>query len=162
MRRISRMTLEIPLDSKQLALLGTYFYHSNAADGSGEFALRFLLGPGAYAYNPIGDRLIDAARRDASDPLRLVCPVTFIYGATHDWMSASAGDAVAEALKAAGVSSSVHRVGPAGHHVYLEAASLVNAVLTVEVGAAVARLSSSYTAPLEPEPPLALLASLDP
>jgi pimeloyl-ACP methyl ester carboxylesterase len=81
--RVSRMTLEEPLSPKQLAVLGTYFYHSNAASGSGEHALRHLLGPGAWAYKPIGARLVAAARRPAGDPLRLHCRVSFIYGATH-------------------------------------------------------------------------------
>ena len=133
--RASRMTLEIPLSPQQLALIGGYFYHSNAADGSGEFTLRHLLAPGAYAINPIGQRLIDAAQRPPSDLQRMTCRVVFIYGSTHDWMSAEAGDVVASALVAAGLPSYVRRVGPGGHHLYLEACSAFNAVVCAEVAA---------------------------
>lgn len=134
-RRMSRMTLEKPLSPSQMAMLGTYFYHSNASDGSGEFALRHLLGPGARAYDAVGERLIKAAGRAEGDPLRLSCRVTFIYGATHDWMSSESGEKVVSALSVAGICASLHRVGPAGHHVYLEAASGVNAILRTEISA---------------------------
>lgn len=152
--RVSRMTLEAPLSPAQLALIGTYFYHSNASDGSGEFALRHLLGPGAFAHKPIGARLVAAARRPVEDPLRLSCRVAFIYGATHDWMSAGAGDVVAGQLADAGVTSYVRRVGPAGHHVYLEAPTGINKVLCAEVGAALGLNDAD-----SPAPPLVALAA---
>jgi hypothetical protein len=37
--------------------LRTYFYHIAAARGSGEFALRHLLAPGAWAHLPLQERL---------------------------------------------------------------------------------------------------------
>lgn len=35
----------------------SYFYHIAAARGSGEFALRHLLAPGAWAHSPLQERL---------------------------------------------------------------------------------------------------------
>lgn len=35
----------------------SYFYHIAAGRGSGEFALRHLLAPGAWAYSPLQERL---------------------------------------------------------------------------------------------------------
>jgi hypothetical protein len=153
------MTLEVPLSPAQLGLIGAYFYHSNASDGSGEFALRHLLAPGAYAHKPIGARLVAAARRPPTDPLRLSCRITFVYGATHDWMSADAGDVVASQLSGAGLVACVRRVGPAGHHVYLEAPSGINKVLCAEVGAALRAIASDLYDP-SPSPPLVRLASV--
>ena len=140
--RISRMTLETPLSPGLLALLGSYFYHTNGSDGSGEFALRHLLGPGAYAHRPVGVRLSAAAKRPADDPLRLSCRVAFVYGSTHDWMNAGAGDTCAAALVAAGVPARVYRAGPGGHHVYLEAATAVNAILCSEIDSMIGGSSS--------------------
>ena len=133
---LTSMSLEYPFSAIQLSRFGEYFYHTNAIDGSGEFALRHLLVSGSYAARiPIGDRLISAAQRRPGDLLRLpdTCRVTFIYGSTHDWMDASAGDAVASALNKCGVSSQVHRVGPAGPHLSLEAPSRVNDVMCSEI-----------------------------
>mgnify|MGYP001811588876 CR=1 FL=1 len=36
-----------------------YFYHIAAAPGSGEYALRHLLAPGAWAHSPLHKRLLE-------------------------------------------------------------------------------------------------------
>lgn len=43
----------------EVAAFERYFYHITAADGSGEYALRHLLGPFAWARHPLEGRLQD-------------------------------------------------------------------------------------------------------
>lgn len=42
----------------------SYFYHIAAGRGSGEFALRHLLAPGAWAYSPLQERLQELKVRE--------------------------------------------------------------------------------------------------
>lgn len=63
-----------------------YFYHIAAAPGSGEFALRHILAPGAWAHDPLEERL-----------MQLKVPVTFIYG-EYDWMNPAAAVKVSAML----------------------------------------------------------------
>ena len=126
--RASRWALEIAFTPEVLAALGDYMYQNLANDGSGEFALRHLLAPGAYARVPMGPRLVAAARAG-----RLHSPVTFVYGGTHDWMDAGAGHDTAAALIAAGVPAACFELSPAGHHVYLEAPTAFNDLVAREV-----------------------------
>ncbi len=49
-----------------------YFYSITAAPGSGEFALRHLLAPGAWAHAPLEEQLS-----------ALKVPITFIYGVSQ-------------------------------------------------------------------------------
>jgi hypothetical protein len=46
-----------PLTDSEKECLRSYFYHIAAARGSGEFALRHLLAPGAWAHSPLQERL---------------------------------------------------------------------------------------------------------
>lgn len=62
------------MSAEEGQLFKDYCYQIAAAPGSGEFALRHLLSPGAWAYAPLEERLAE-----------LKVPVTFIYG-EHDWM----------------------------------------------------------------------------
>lgn len=125
--RKARWTLEKPLDPFH-AELAEYMYNVIASDGSGEFMLRHLLAPGVWAIKPIGSRLVAAAR---SGTFRV--PVLLVYGSTHDWMTKAHGDGLATALRGAGVHAVCDAVGPAGHHVYLEAPTLFNALIAKEV-----------------------------
>lgn len=74
------------LDKVEQNVFKDYFYHIAAARGSGEYALRHILAPGAWAHAPLAERLQE-----------LKVPVTFIYG-EHDWMNPAAGAAVAQQL----------------------------------------------------------------
>lgn len=107
-----------------------YLYGITAADASGEMALHVLLAFGAHARQPMGPRLIEAARvgeRREEDiaagrpgPLhKLRAPVTFAYG-QHDWMDINAGLAAVEALRAAGVDAEAFITPQSGHHLYME------------------------------------------
>jgi hypothetical protein len=103
--------------------LSTYFYHSLASAPSGELALPLLLAPGAWALAAAGPRLAAAAR--ASGAKALCAPVTFLYGATNDWMQPAYALPVAAELRAAGVRAEVDSVSvPGGHHFYLESPTL--------------------------------------
>jgi hypothetical protein len=46
-----------PLTEGEKECFRSYFYHIAAARGSGEFALRHLLAPGAWAHSPLQERL---------------------------------------------------------------------------------------------------------
>jgi hypothetical protein len=72
--------------------------------------------------------------------LQLMACLLFHNTATHaflfqDWMNAGHGVEVAKQLNSAGVPCHVERVGPAGHHVYLEAPTRFNAVVRTELSA---------------------------
>ncbi|KAF8057920.1 1-acylglycerol-3-phosphate O-acyltransferase [Scenedesmus sp. PABB004] len=112
----------LPLSEREREALTPYFYGITAQRGSGEYALRHILAPGAWAYAPLAERL-----------LQLEVPVSFIYG-EHDWMNPAAGQAVADALDAARRRTvpSDHRVDvlpDSGHFVFLEQPHLFNAAL---------------------------------
>ena len=125
-----------------------YLYHISAMDGSGEYALSKLLAPGAYAHNPLCDRLAPASPREERAARRAraqaageeedgekdggendapaergLCAattrVTFAYG-SHDWMDHRHADRLLPKLRAAGVTSEVLVVPKAGHQVFLD------------------------------------------
>lgn len=130
-RRASRWVLARPLPEPLLDLVGTYLWHANGAwPGSGEFALRCLLSPGAHAKVPVGPRLAALA---AAGRIAPTTPVVLFYGGTHDWMNADFGDELAESLSRCGLRSASHRLRDSGHHVYLEACDEFNAVLLAEL-----------------------------
>jgi len=75
--------------------LGVYLWHMAAHDPSGESMLPTLLQPGAYAKKPLFDRI----------PKLEVGAVSFIYGASGDWMDWEAAKRVLDDVKS--LSSSV-------------------------------------------------------
>eukprot|EP00197_Chlamydomonas_leiostraca_P014436 CAMPEP_0202859838 /NCGR_PEP_ID=MMETSP1391-20130828/1792_1 /ASSEMBLY_ACC=CAM_ASM_000867 /TAXON_ID=1034604 /ORGANISM="Chlamydomonas leiostraca, Strain SAG 11-49" /LENGTH=440 /DNA_ID=CAMNT_0049538931 /DNA_START=127 /DNA_END=1446 /DNA_ORIENTATION=+ len=121
----------------------TYFYHSIAGRGSGEHALRHLLAPGAWAHEPLSQRLRE-----------LKVPVTFIYGA-EDWMRPAHAVELCKELRAERaqkVPTDLHCeiIRDAGHFVFLDqpeafSRALVDALAPhlshKEVAAAAAALS---------------------
>ncbi|KAF5842719.1 Alpha/Beta hydrolase protein [Dunaliella salina] len=99
-----------------------YFYHQLAAQGSGEYALRHLLSPGAWAHEPLQKRLRD-----------LKVPVTFIYG-KNDWMRPHHAVELCDELKKERqpkVSSDLHVsiIDEAGHFVFIDQPELFNKAL---------------------------------
>jgi len=110
-KRFSFATLAHPLHVPSLA---EYIYQISAAPGSGEWALKYILKPGAWAFNPIGPRMIEAGTTGG-----FRAPITFLYG-SHDWMSPDAALDVAAAVRTAGVDASVHVVQQAGHQIFME------------------------------------------
>lgn len=85
--------------------LHDYIYHISTATGSGEYSVTRLLEPGAYARNPLIDRLHE-----------IKMPTTFLYG-EHDWMDFRAAE---KAKKLMNVPVRIERIPDAGHHLYLD------------------------------------------
>eukprot|EP00882_Tetradesmus_deserticola_P007407 GHRQ01007804.1.p1 GENE.GHRQ01007804.1~~GHRQ01007804.1.p1 ORF type:complete len:467 (+),score=186.71 GHRQ01007804.1:110-1510(+) len=112
----------MPLEPAESSTFRDYFYHIAAARGSGEYALRHILAPGAWAHAPLQERLAE-----------LKVPVTIIYG-EHDWMQPAAGQALAaklDQIRPRKVASDhrVEIVPDSGHFVFLEQPQAFNAAL---------------------------------
>jgi len=138
-RRAARWTFAQPLPDGALDALGAYLFHTLAAPGSGEHALRHLLAPGAAPRAPLLPRLaaaLDARAvggagaaggvRGADGAPR--APFAFAYG-DGDWMPASGGAAAVDLLRAAGFQATHHVVEAAGHHLYLENPAATNDII---------------------------------
>ncbi|KAK9840870.1 hypothetical protein WJX74_005899 [Apatococcus lobatus] len=102
-----------PMTEPELAAFEEYFYHITADRGSGEFALRHLLGPFAWARNALETRLHE-----------LKVPVSFIYG-EHDWMDPRKGqkacrDVVERRGRLSPDDLQVTVVPKAGHYPFLD------------------------------------------
>lgn len=111
------------LTDAEVSVFSPYFYHIAAARGSGEFALRHLLSPGAWAHSPMAKRLLELQG----------VPVSFIYGA-HDWMDPSNATALAVELdrvrpRAVPSDHAVEIIPEAGHYVMIEQPSAFNDTL---------------------------------
>uniref|UniRef100_A0A8H7NPH4 AB hydrolase-1 domain-containing protein n=1 Tax=Bionectria ochroleuca TaxID=29856 RepID=A0A8H7NPH4_BIOOC len=124
------------------------------AKGSGEYALGYILAPGAYARRPIIDRVQHLGRQPISQPeagqptKETGYPVVFMYG-ENDWMDVAGGLAAEEKLKQARLdillngtdeekraengSAKVVIVPKAGHHLYLDNADNFNDVIRKEL-----------------------------
>jgi pimeloyl-ACP methyl ester carboxylesterase len=76
------------LSPEEADVVGGYLWALTSLEGSGEHALRHLLGFGAFAHAPLGKRLE-----------ALTVPVTCVYG-EKDWMDYRHAKAVAERLDA--------------------------------------------------------------
>ncbi|CAG2171562.1 unnamed protein product, partial [Oppiella nova] len=105
-----------PFTDRERDLFTEYMYHTIAARGSGELALKYIFQLGAYARKPLLDKVAD-----------LKVPTTFIYG-MQDWMDYRAGEL---ATKTMTVPGEVIRVPTAGHYVFMDnAPAFHSAVLT--------------------------------
>ncbi len=101
--------------------LHNYSYTIFKARGSGEFALGYILAPGAYARRPLIDRIKGVG-----------VDVTWLYGA-NDWMDKSGGEEGSEILRKLGHKSSVHVVPDAGHNIFLDNPQDFNRVIIEEL-----------------------------
>ncbi|GIL68065.1 hypothetical protein Vafri_21379 [Volvox africanus] len=111
------------LSQREIDAFKEYFYSIAALPGSGEYALRHLLAPGAWAHAPLEERLHE-----------LRVPVTFIYG-KHDWMRPEYAVRLCERLRAERSPSapndlSVEIIEDAGHFVFLDQPELFDKALT--------------------------------
>jgi cardiolipin-specific phospholipase len=123
--------------------------------GSGEYALTYLLAPGAYARRPVIHRIQGVGRQvisrdDDGKPLKKEhgFPVVFMYG-ENDWMDADGGHASAKKLNQASKealsqasdeekrlekgSARVVIVPKAGHHLYLDNPDSFNKYMAKEM-----------------------------
>ncbi|KAI8474553.1 MAG: Alpha/Beta hydrolase protein [Monoraphidium minutum] len=112
-----------PLTDAEIPVFSSYFYHIAAAPGSGEYALRHLLAPGAWAHSPLHRRLLELQG----------VPVTFIYG-EHDWMNPANAVALSAELdrvrpRAVESDHAVEIIPDAGHYVFIEQPEAFNQTL---------------------------------
>jgi len=150
------------LPDAEAQTLHTYSYTLFRQKGSGEYALPYLLAPGAYARSPVINRIQEVGRqvvRPAAaavgetgpppPPVRETgFPIVLMYG-DHDWMDVAGGYAAAEKIKARVVQALLHGsdeekrrengsakvviVSKAGHHLYLDNADEFNEVMRKEL-----------------------------
>ena len=136
------------LDQGEADALHTYTYNLFRQRGSGEYALPYLLAPGAYARSPVIHRIQNVGRQvispavpaTATEPAKPEVketgfPIVMMYG-DHDWMDVAGGYASEEKIKARiedallngtpeeqkreNGSAKVVIVRNAGHHLYLD------------------------------------------
>jgi pimeloyl-ACP methyl ester carboxylesterase len=112
------------LSGEEAEVVGEYLWRLTALEGSGEHALRHLLGFGAWAHAPLGKRLEALSKR---------VPVTFVYG-EKDWMDFRHAEVAAKALDAVRkpAAEQDHRVivlEGAGHFPFLEQPRFFDAAL---------------------------------
>ena len=93
-----------------------YLYQMIVAPSSGDRALSLILKPGAFAHQPLADRLPTAL---AAEPSGRSVPTIFAYG-TSDWMDRHAGAATAAAMLARGGAACSIRVREAGHQLMID------------------------------------------
>ncbi|PHH75734.1 hypothetical protein CDD80_2155 [Ophiocordyceps camponoti-rufipedis] len=137
------------LPSEEAQALHDYSFSIFKQKGSGEYALGYILAPGAYARRPVINRIHHVGRQtDANGGSETGLPVVFMYG-ENDWMDVAAGraaaskldDARSRALKDASAddeqrekgSTRVVVVPNAGHHLYLDNPDFFNEVLREEM-----------------------------
>ncbi|OIW28363.1 alpha/beta-hydrolase [Coniochaeta ligniaria NRRL 30616] len=141
-----------PLESQTLH---EYSYSLFRQKGSGEYALPYLLAPGAFARSPVINRIQDVGRgvvKPATENEPAVretgIPVVLMYG-DSDWMDVGAGYAAEEKIKARAVKALLHGseeerraengsarvvvVRKAGHHLYLDNPEEFNEVVMKEM-----------------------------
>ncbi|KAF3942268.1 hypothetical protein ABW19_dt0203515 [Dactylella cylindrospora] len=98
------------LPEAEAEALHMYSYSLFKQKGSGEYALSYLLAPGAFARDPLKNRF-----KNLDKNLEIV----FMYG-ENDWMDAKAGRAAADAIRTDGGRSKFRVISAAGHHLYLD------------------------------------------
>lgn len=143
------------LPPAEAAALHVYAYNLFRQKGSGEFALTYILAPGAYARNPLINRIDQvgrgetaAAGADGRPKREAGFPVVLMYG-DSDWMDVAGGFASEEKIKARAAralvegteeerrdengSAKVIVVRKAGHHLYLDNPDEFNDYLAKEL-----------------------------
>ncbi|KAF2154260.1 alpha/beta-hydrolase [Myriangium duriaei CBS 260.36] len=154
----SRRFNHLPADQAQA--LHDYSYSLFRQTGSGEYALAYILAPGAFARSPlirrvqgigrqwITDNNADAATQGVRKVREAGVPVVFMYG-ENDWMDVKGGHAAVEKMQQekqkvleSATSEEKERdngdakvvvIRKAGHHVYLDSADHFNEVVTDEM-----------------------------
>lgn len=133
--------------------LHEYAYSLFRQRGSGEYALAYILAPGAFARSPLIRRIAGVGRQPLSNAAEGVkketgIPVVMMYG-EHDWMDIAGGFAAEERLKQAQAaelrtatpeqreaengSAKVVVIRRAGHHLYLDGWEEFNDVMRKEM-----------------------------
>jgi cardiolipin-specific phospholipase len=111
---------------KEQEILSEYAYQIFRLRGSGEYALAYLLAPGAYARRP----LIQRVKKLQHDTV--LKKVTWIYG-SYDWMDVDAGREASEGL--GNIETDLIVVDKAGHNVHLDNPVDFNRIISKELRA---------------------------
>lgn len=149
----SRRFNHLPTNESQI--LHDYAFSIFKQKGSGEYALAYILAPGAYARRPVINRIQDVGRQVITKPdgqklKETGIPIVFMYG-ENDWMDAAGGLAAVEKLKEAKAkallnnteeekrnengSARVVVIPKSGHHLYLDNPEEFNDVIIKELEA---------------------------
>ncbi|CAN8102577.1 unnamed protein product [Discula destructiva] len=138
------------LPAEEAAALHMYAYNLFRQKGSGEFALTYILAPGAYARNPLINRIDEVGRGSVDGGVKKETgfPVVLMYG-DSDWMDVAGGFASEEKIKRRAEkalmegseeerrdengSARVIVVRKAGHHLYLDNPHEFNEYITKEL-----------------------------
>lgn len=149
----SRRFSHLPPEEKEA--LHTYSYALFRSKGSGEYALPYLLAPGAYARSPVinriqevGRQILKPATKESPAVRETGFPIVFMYG-ENDWMDVAGGLAAEEKIKQRVVKVLLHGteeekrkengsakvvvVTKAGHHLYIDNPDEFNAVILKEM-----------------------------
>lgn len=135
----SRRFNHLPGDEPQA--LHDYSFSIFKQKGSGEYALAYILAPGAYARRPVINRIQNVGRQSVPQPdgakalKETGIPIVFMYG-ENDWMDVAGGLAAEEKLKQKKMevlrtasdeekrnengSARVVVIPKSGHHLYLD------------------------------------------
>lgn len=144
------------LPENEAQALHDYSFSIFKQKGSGEYALAYILAPGAYARRPVIDRIQNVGRQVISQPedgsgpavKETGIPIVFMYG-ENDWMDVAGGLAAEEKLKQAKIKALLHGtdeekhrengsakvvvISRAGHHLYLDNPDEFNDVIRKEM-----------------------------
>lgn len=143
------------LPPNEAQALHDYSFSIFKQKGSGEYALAYILAPGAYGRRPVIDRIQGVGRQvisqpeEGSTPVKETgIPIVFMYG-EKDWMDAAGGLAAEEKLKQTKVKAILHGtdeekrrengsakvviIPKAGHHLYLDNPDDFNDVIRKEM-----------------------------
>ena len=149
------------LEPEEAQALHTYAYSLFRQRGSGEYALAYILAPGAFARSPLIRRIAGVGRQylqpdgvttssveSAAQRRENGIPVVFMYG-ENDWMDIAGGFAAEQKLKEEKAkmlqtaseeekkqesgSAKVVVIKKAGHHVYLDGWEEFNEVMRDEM-----------------------------
>ncbi|KAG5925775.1 hypothetical protein E4U42_003947 [Claviceps africana] len=156
----SRRFNHLPADEAEA--LHEYSFSIFKQKGSGEYALSYILAPGAYARRPVINRIHLVGRQPLPQPSPSTAiatttaaprketgiPIVFMYG-ENDWMDVAGGLAAEQKLQEARTQALLHAsdeesrnengavrviiVPKAGHHLYLDNADYFNEVLRKEM-----------------------------
>ncbi|PHH65899.1 hypothetical protein CDD81_1268 [Ophiocordyceps australis] len=142
------------LPTQEAQALHNYSFSIFKQRGSGEYALAYILAPGAYARRPIINRIHEVGRQslalpDGSRVKETGIPIVFMYG-ENDWMDVAGGLAAKQRIKetseralrqatspqeqeAEKGSAKVIIIPRSGHHLYLDNPDEFNRVLREEI-----------------------------
>ncbi|GAO18313.1 uncharacterized protein UV8b_04396 [Ustilaginoidea virens] len=149
----SRRFSHLPADEAKA--LHDYSFSIFKQKGSGEYALAYILAPGAYARRPVINRIHQVGRQPIRQPdgaeaavRETGIPVVFMYG-ENDWMDVAGGLAAEQKLNEARAKALLHGtpqeqrdekgsvrvlvVPGAGHHLYLDNPDHFNEIVRKEL-----------------------------